>query len=240
MPAVLVHGVPDTTRVWSTLRAQLGRDDVTALALPGFGNRAPTGFTATKEAYVEWLLRELRAIRGSIDLVGHDWGGLLVVRAVSVEPGLVRTWAAGAAPLDPEYVWHAAAQRWQTPGVGEQVMARITPELMAAGLAAVGVPPEAAADTGRHVDDEMKRCILALYRSAVHVGAEWTADLAHVTAPGLVLWGAGDPYAEARFGERLAQRTGARFVSYPECGHWWQLQRPAEVAAELRAHWASV
>ena len=238
MPAVLVHGVPDTTRVWSLLRAQLGRDDVTALAQPGFGNHAPAGFTATKEDYVDWLLRELRAIRGPIDLVGHDWGGLLVVRAVSVEPGLVRTWAAGAAPLDPDYVWHTAAQRWQTPEVGEQVMARITPELMAAGLAQVGVPPDVAAETGRHVDGEMKRCILALYRSAVHVGAEWTADLERVTAPGLVLWGADDPYAEARFGERLAQRTGARFVSYPACGHWWQLQRPAEVAGELRQHWA--
>jgi pimeloyl-ACP methyl ester carboxylesterase len=118
----------DTTRVWSPLRAQLGRDDVTALALPGFGNRAPAGFPAAKEAYIEWLQRELAAIRGPIDLVGHDWGALLVVRAVSLEPGRVRTWAAGGAPLDPEYVWHAAAQRWQTPEVGEQVMARITPD----------------------------------------------------------------------------------------------------------------
>jgi len=84
----------------------------------------------------------------------------------------------------------------------------------------------------------MKRCTLALYRSAVHVGAEWEDDLRPVLAPGLVLWGGKDPFAAVRFGERLAGRTRARFVSFRDCSHWWQLERPAEVAAELSRHWA--
>jgi pimeloyl-ACP methyl ester carboxylesterase len=52
-----------------------------------------------------------------------------------------------------------------------------------------------------------------------------------------VLWGERDPYAAARFGARLAERTGARFVSLPGCSHWWQLERPAVVADELRRFW---
>lgn len=44
-----------------------------------------------------------------------------------------------------------------------------------------------------------------------------------MTAPELVLWGERDPYAVPRFGARLAERTGARFVSFPDCSHWWQL-----------------
>jgi len=158
---------------------------------------------------------------------------------VCLEPGLVRTWAAGAAPLDAEYEWHRAAKAWQTPGACEDVMAKLTPESLAAALVATGVPADAAAEAAGHVDDTMKRCILALYRSAVHAGAEWGPDLARVAAPGLVLWGERDPYAAARFGERLAVRTGARFVSLADCSHWWQLERPSEVAAELRALWAA-
>jgi pimeloyl-ACP methyl ester carboxylesterase len=91
MPAVFVHGVPDTHRVWNTLLPRITRKDVVAPSLPGFD--------ATTEAYVDWLLGELARQSGPIDLVGHDWGALLVTRAVSLRPGAVRSWAVGAAPL---------------------------------------------------------------------------------------------------------------------------------------------
>lgn len=149
----------------------------------------------------------------------------------------MRSWAVGAAPLDPDYEWHPAARAWQTPGMGERVMESLTPEGLQQALVAAGVPAADAAETACHVDPAMKRCILALYRSAVHVGTEWTADLRRVTAPGLVLWGERDPYAAARFGARLAERTGAAFVSLPGCSHWWQLERPDGVADALRRFW---
>jgi pimeloyl-ACP methyl ester carboxylesterase len=116
MPAVFVHGVPDTPQVWDAVIGRLGRKDVVTLSLPGFGCALPPGFGATKEAYIGWLLAELAALEGPIDLVGHDWGGLLVVRAVSVRPGAVRSWAAGAAPLDREYVWHRRRRPGRPPG----------------------------------------------------------------------------------------------------------------------------
>ncbi len=240
MPVVFVHGVPDTQHVWNAVVARLERKDVLTLSLPGFGCPLPKGFSATKEAYVDWLLGELTALSPPIDLVGHDWGGLLVVRTVSLRPHLVRSWAAGAAPLDSEYTWHQAARAWQTPEVGERVMEALTPEKMRAALVAAGVPEADAAAAAVHVDATMKRCILDLYRSAVHAGTEWEHDLRRVSAPGLVLWGEEDPYAAVRFGARLAERTGARFVSYPGCSHWWQLQRPAEVVSALQTLWAAV
>jgi pimeloyl-ACP methyl ester carboxylesterase len=130
------------------------------------------------------------------------------------------------------------AKLWQTPEVGEQVMEKLTPETLAAGLVAAGVPTQDAADTARHVDATMKRSILALYRSGVKVGAEWEHGLGRITAPGLVLWGTEDPYAAPVFGSRLASRTGARLVAFTECSHWWQLQRPDDVAKELGALWS--
>jgi pimeloyl-ACP methyl ester carboxylesterase len=238
MPAVFVHGVPDTHRVWRALVGRLRRDDVVTLSLPGFGCEIPPGFDCTKEAYCDWLLREVDNVERPVDLVAHDWGALLALRVLSLEPTLARTWAVGGAPLDPDYEWHRVATLWQTPEVGEQVMEQITPETLTAGLAAAGVPAADAADAARHVDATMKRSILALYRSGVKVGAEWEHGLGRITAPGLVLWGADDPYAAPVFGSRLASRTGARFVAFAACSHWWQLERADEVAKELESLWA--
>lgn len=237
MPAVFVHGVPDTDRVWSRVVAALGGDDVLCLRLPGFGRPVPAGFDATKDAYAAWLVAELSALSGPVDLVGHDWGALLALRAASLRPDMVRTWAVGSGPLDTAYVWHEAAQRWQAPGVGEKVMERLTPDVLSGALSAAGVPAEDAAAAATHLDPTMKQAILALYRSAIAVGEEWGAGLSRIVAPGLVLWGERDPYAGPEWGRRLAQRTGARLVVFPECSHWWPLERPREAAAELQAHW---
>jgi pimeloyl-ACP methyl ester carboxylesterase len=124
--------------------------------------------------------------------------------------------------------------------MGEKVMAQLTPAALADALIAAGVPPADAHESAAHVDDTMKRCILRLYRSAIKVGEEWGPDLTKLSAPGLVLWGELDPYAAPTWGERLARRTGARFVSFPGCSHWWQLERPADVATLLTRHWDAI
>jgi pimeloyl-ACP methyl ester carboxylesterase len=240
MPAVFVHGVPDTGHVWGALRARLAQQDSLALELPGFGVPIPENFAATKEEYVEWLVWRLGLIEGPIDLVGHDWGALLVIRVVSLHPGLVRSWAAGGAPIDAKYNWHDLAKVWQTPEVGEQAMEQLTPETVEPQLAAAGVPQAYAHEAAHRVDDLMKDCILKLYRSAIQVGTEWEGDLHRIASPGLVLWGEQDPFVTSDFGARLARRANSKFISYPECGHWWQLQRPADVAADLQNHWATV
>ena len=67
--------------------------------------------------------------------------------------------------------------------------------------------------------------ILRLYRSAVTVGREWRFDLARLRAPGLLLWGAADPYPGPERGGRPAKTTGARLVVFPGCSHWWPLER---------------
>ena len=237
MTALFVHGVPDTEHVWHAVLARLGGAPAATLRLPGFGSPTPPGFEPTKDGYAAWLVEQIAARGEKVDLVGHDWGAILVLRAACLRPDLVRSWAMGAAPLDAEYVWHRAAQAWQTPDVGEQVMTQLTPAALEKALAAAAVPPDDARAAASVLDETMKRCILRLYRSAVHVGAEWGADLGRLTAPGLVLWGELDPYAAPAWGERLAKRTGARLVVFPGCSHWWPLQRPAEVAAELTRHW---
>src|ERR1700720_1730477 len=122
MPAVFVHGVPETPAVWDPLRSSLRRDDAVALQLPGFGCPRPDGFAATKEDYVAWLVGQLEGLQsqGPVDLVGHDWGGGFVVRVGSTRPDLVRSWVSDAASVgDDGFEWHEFAKIWQTPGAGE-------------------------------------------------------------------------------------------------------------------------
>ncbi len=236
MPAIFVHGVPDTHRLWDTVIARLARDDTVALSLPGFDSDVPAGFNASKESYVDWLISELEQIGEPVDLVGHDWGAILTYRVASLRPDLIRTWAAGGGPLDSTYVWHETAQLWQTPEVGEQVMTAFVPDALVPGFVGYGIPEEYAKVSSQLIDDRMKDCILRLYRSAVNVGAEWERDLSDAR-PALIIFGDYDPFVPANFGQVLADRVGGRFVALPECGHWWPVQRPDETAQLLEEHW---
>jgi pimeloyl-ACP methyl ester carboxylesterase len=238
MPVVFVHGVPDTERVWRPILERIDRKDVVTLSLLGFACPLPPGFGAAKEDYLAWLTGTLERLPQPIDLVGHDWGSLLVVRAASTRPDLVRSWAGGGAPTSGEYVWHPAARLWQTPEVGEQMVAAFDAPAARRFLTDHGVPDAQAAETASHIDPLMKHCILQLYRSAKDVFKEWEPGLADIRAPGLVLWGENDPFAEAQFADRMgAQTRASRVVRLPHCGHWWQCEKPDETAAELSRHW---
>ena len=166
MPVVLVHGNPETSAIWDELIKELGRDDVIALSPPGFGAPVPEGFGATSDDYLAWLVSELKKIDGPIDLVGHDWGGGHVMRLAIEHPEMVRSWCTDIAGcFDPEYVWHDAAQVWQTPEAGEAAVAGMAAaplEARTAQFQSLGMSPAAAANVAAAVNADMGRCILAL------------------------------------------------------------------------------
>jgi len=236
MPAFLVHGVPDTHHLWDGVRQHLTRTDIIAPDMPGFGRDAPAGFGSTKEDYLDWLIAEVAQSGEPVDIVGHDWGALLVERFVCVRPDLVRTWAAGAGAIDEGYEWHTVAKVWQTPGQGEQMMQAMTGDAMARAYINEGVPEELARQFSERVDERMKAAILPLYRSATNVGKEWGPALDGVKAPGLVICGEKDDYMSTDFHRRMAARTGADLVTVPG-GHWWPVEFPKEVAEALEGLW---
>ncbi|MEY2465285.1 MAG: hypothetical protein QOH64_3423, partial [Acidimicrobiaceae bacterium] len=161
MTRVLVHGVPETAEIWETLVSHLADGDVVTLSLPGFGCPRPDGFGATKEEYVEWLVGELEAMQGSgpIDLVGHDWGGGLVLRLVSTRPELVRSWVTDAAGLgDIDFEWHDFAKIWQTPVEGEAFFEQQltqSDEERGSVFELFGVPHDRAVKLGSRLDETM-------------------------------------------------------------------------------------
>ncbi|HVL81190.1 MAG TPA: alpha/beta hydrolase [Actinomycetota bacterium] len=242
MPAVLVHGVPDTSRIWEPVLPHLGREDVLTPSLPGFGCPRPDGFDATKESYLGWLVSELEAAGEPVDLVGHDWGALLTLRLVCVRPDLVRTWAAASAVLSPHGNWHGVAKIWQTPIEGEAFMKMwaALPEAAAVEMmVAAGVPEEHARTQFSDIDDRMLSSVLDLYRSAERVFEEWSEDMASVTRPGLLLAGAADPVMKLSLAQAESERIDVPIEVF-EGGHWFPLEDPQGFADTLQEHWARV
>ncbi|MFD5595611.1 alpha/beta fold hydrolase [Streptomyces griseorubiginosus] len=141
MPAVLVHGVPDTHHVWDDVLDHLPRTDVFTLALPGFGCPVPEGFTSTKEEYVDWIIARLEGLGSPADLVGHDWGCALTARVASLRPDLVRTWAGGDASVSGAVEWHDLGKIWQTPKAGEQWMAEFDAPKLSSCCRPAACPP---------------------------------------------------------------------------------------------------
>ncbi|MDP2291443.1 MAG: alpha/beta hydrolase [Actinomycetota bacterium] len=249
MTVVLLHGNPETPVIWQPLLAELGRTDVVTPQLPGFGCPVPEGFGATKEEYVAWFLEQLEPIvgeHGPVDFVGHDWGGGIGMRAVSLRPELFRTWACDVLGLfHPDYVWHDFAQIWQTPGAGEEYFQQnlATPvEDRVALLEMIGIPRSTGEQLVAVSDEAMGTCILALYRSAAQPAMkDWGEQLGPVgTLPGLALIAPDDPFVRGvDLGGEMADRLGATRHVLEGQGHWWMLGDPAGGAAALAEFWAS-
>jgi pimeloyl-ACP methyl ester carboxylesterase len=247
MTVALVHGNPESAALWDPLVAQLGRagvEDVVRLSPPGFGAPLPDGFPATVTAYRDWLVGELERLDRPVDLLGHDWGGGHVVTAVMARPELVRSWASDALSLfEPDYVWHDLAQIWQTPGDGEASLEEMfggTPGQRAERMEQLGIGHAEALQIAGMQGEEMKRAILALYRSAAQPAmAELGKDLPTLaTRPGLALLATADPYGGSEeLRRRAAERAGAEVAVLDGLGHWWMAEDPARAARVLTAFW---
>ena len=247
VPAVLVHGNPETAAVWAPLLAELDPDDVVTLSPPGFGAPVPEGFGATADEYLAWLVAEVGRLGEPVDLVGHDWGANHVLRLACERPDLLRSWCSDTAGVfAPHYVWHEMSQVWQTPGAGEEAVAG----QLAMGAAArtalyvsLGMTGEVAEALAAAFDEAMGRSILALYRSAgTEALARWRQRLPAASArPGLVVVPTEDFYTGAEALHRwTAAQTGAEVAVLGGLGHWWMVQDPAAGAEALHRFWDDV
>ncbi|MBI5949352.1 MAG: alpha/beta hydrolase [Chloroflexi bacterium] len=240
MTVVLVHGNPETDAIWDELRKHLGRKDVVTLSPPGFGAPVPEGFGATSDDYLAWLVSEVAAIPGPVDLIGHDWGGGHVMRLACTRPDLIRSWTTDIAGcFDPEYVWHDAAQAWQTPVVGEVAVSQMVAapqEMRAAQFESLGMTKDVAGRVSAAVNEDMGRCILALYRSAAQPAiAKLGEELPQAAVrPGLVIIATEDHYTGGEvLARRSAERAGAKVVVLEGLGHWWMCQDPKRGAEAI-------
>lgn len=250
MTKVLVHGNPEVDVIWRpliTALAELGTTDVVCLSPPGFGAAVPDTFQPSMAAYAEWLVTELvvlHAEHGPVDLVGHDWGAGHVFGALTLRPDLVRSWATDVVGLlHPDYEWHDAAQAWQTPDVGEQVidaLVSMTTAERAAAFAGLGLPDDILADVSAGVTADMGRCILGLYRDAAQPAmAELGRRVLGCQLPrGLGIVATADAYVSQPYGEAIIEQLDADRLVLDGRGHWWMVEDPVVAARGLSDFWA--
>jgi pimeloyl-ACP methyl ester carboxylesterase len=244
---VFVHGLPETSRIWDSLRRILDGDSI-ALALPGFGAARPAGFTATKDAYAEWLEDALRGIEQPVDLVGHDVGALITLRVATAFDVPLRSYAVDVAPLfHPRFEWPERVHKLQTPGLGEQLLKSMRdadpedPDSTAARLVSAGVPIDEAKAIGEAHDETMSQSILDFYRSAVpNIAADWWKDVkAPTPSQGLILLPPDPPEWEEMSFE-VAERLGAETARLDNLNHCWMAEAPEVVAPVLQRFWSSL
>ena len=247
MPAVFIHGNPETAAIWDLLIPELDRDDVVRLSPPGFGAPSPEGWGGTRDDYLAWAVAEIEAIGEPVDLVGHDWGAGHTFGVALTRPDLLRSWALDCAGLaHPDYEWHAMAQGWQTPGVGEAIVAGMTDaplEDRVAMFKDLGMTDAIAGSVAEHVDADMGRCILSLYRSAAQPALrEMGADLSVMSErPGHVIFAENDSYVGTEaMSSDTAKRSGASMTVLSGVGHWWMIENPAAGATALNDFWAGL
>jgi pimeloyl-ACP methyl ester carboxylesterase len=247
MTIVLVHGNPETETIWDDLVPHLAGNGVVRLSPPGFGAAIPSGFDCSTDAYRDWLATELAKLPQPVDLIGHDWGGGHVVRIAIERPDLIRSWASDIlGGFDPDYVWHDMARAWQTPQIGEQVIAQMIGagvEARAERYQSLGMTAAIARKVSAEFNADMGRAILALYRSAAQpfmrdVGAR----LAQASAkPGLAVIATEDLYCGGEaLARRSAERAGAATAVLEGVGHWWMCQQPKAGADAINAFLAKL
>lgn len=249
-PVVLVHGFGASTYSWRQVLPEVAeRRRAIALDLSGFGwterPRDPARYT--RDGQVALILGSMDALGiERVHLVGHSYGGALVLALAVRHPERVRSLLLvdSAAPTYPDdRRRRLAGIRWlnglflrslalRENGVRKALLASIhddalvTPELVAAYLERLRI--EGVTD--------------AYYGLTAPVRDKGeTVDLAKVAAPTLVVWGAEDRLVPVEDGRQATARIpDARFEVFEKIGHMPMEECPADLLRLAEGFWAEV
>lgn len=235
---VMVHGWPDTHRLWDGLVGRLKTDYVCArFTLPGFGVGDPRRLRTLGEV-VGLLEAVVDAVSPSrpVTLVLHDWGCFYgyqysirnpkrVSRIVGIDIGDVGS-KEMKLPLS-MLLFTLGYQLWLA---GAWVIGGRTGDAMTRLMArALGVRADPSL-----VHSGMNYGYYLMYRSALLRRHQGDVPFEPV-CPMLFLYGRKKPtmFHSDAFVERLDRTPNSRAVGF-DAGHWLMLEHPDEVASEIR------
>jgi pimeloyl-ACP methyl ester carboxylesterase len=225
---LFVHGAGMDHSVWPLQArhfAYRGRNAV-ALDLPAHG-RSEGALLTSIEVMADWLARLIDALgirRASV--VGHSMGALVTLACAARAPGKVERIALlGAAPAMPVHPALLEAAAKPEP-LGPQMICDwgFGPAGHFGGHRSPGswMLGHALALLGRSAGPRLHTDL-----AACNAYASGLDDAAKVACPALVVAGALDRMTPAREGATLAEAvSGARFVSFPRCGHMMMVEQP--------------
>jgi pimeloyl-ACP methyl ester carboxylesterase len=90
-PALLLHGLDETSDAWRDVSAHLPRDlRLLAADLPGFGASEARGSYTLSAVAATLAAVTLQEVDGPVDLIGHGWGATVAIALAAARPSLVR------------------------------------------------------------------------------------------------------------------------------------------------------
>jgi len=237
MPVVFLHGVTDSWRSFEPLFARLP-PTIRALALTqrghGRSSKPAEGYTYTD------LSEDVRAFMDALHLteaviVGHSMGSMVAQRFAVDHPervaGLVLLGAFRTLHRSPviQEFWDSTVSTLEDPV--DPALAR---EFQVSTLARE-VPPELLAMAVEESLQVPARVWREAFRGFLET-PDFSAELARVRAPTLIVWGDCDSYTPAADQEALrAAVSGARLIVYRGGGHAIHWEDPTRVAHDLVA-----
>jgi pimeloyl-ACP methyl ester carboxylesterase len=257
-PALFVHGLAGSSRNWTDLMGLLSpRLAGLALDLPGSGDSLPRPdgrYSISAMAQTVATLIE-RQGRGPVHLLGNSMGGAISLRVAARRPRLVKSLTL-ISPALPEVRPRLDLVRFPLlglPGLGGWLLDKyqvlpaerrvaatfancyFDPAQVPAARFATEVAELIRRDSLPYARATLLGYVRALITESLRSGgmAAWR-EAAAVTVPVLVIYGSDDRLVSPGMAGRAARafRHG-RIVVLPRTGHVAQMERPAEVAAEV-------
>ncbi len=245
-PLLLLHGLAGSTQNWvEVLPELLSRYRVISVDLPGHAGSAPLRRSASMGDFAAVAAAVLEAeAAGSALVAGHSFGGLVALRLARTRPELVRglllVSPAGIATTRRAARAIVLASATVRPGrlvaplrhrFADRVWYRravFRPWFVAdADDLTAGATHGLLAAQRQHADTKIAaRAMLA---------DDPRRELAELSCPALVLWGARDAQLPLGDAFEYARRLGARLRVVADCGHLVIVERPRAVLDALSA-----
>lgn len=243
-PVLLLHGVPQTAIAFRHLFPVLAADRVViAPDLKGLGGSEVVGPYDVATLVRELVALVLHEVDGPVDVVGHDWGGVLGLQLAEVRPDLVRRLVVINAPYRKVNLVKAFHIPLFCLPVLPEATFRVGGRRLVDGMLRVGwrsatplEPDIADRYAAAYAEPGRVAAMLGYYRASMRGQAARRLSRAprpeqpKATGLGrLVLWGAADPVMPMSVAESVTHDLGplAELVALPGVGHF-----PLEEAPE--------
>jgi haloalkane dehalogenase len=238
-PVLLVHGFPESSRMWRALMAALSEAGRRCVApdLYCLGDSTDPG-PATFERNLEQLTglhEELGLER--VALVVHDWGGFIGLAWACEHRDLVSALVISDTGFFSDGKWHGMAEAMRS-DQGEALVAALDRDGFAAVLRADGAEfaeDDVDAYWRPFEQGRGREATLEFYRSMdFEKLTPYEGRLGELGVPTLLLWGAEDKFAPIGGAYRFAKEIpGARVVALEGAGHFVYDQEPGATTAEV-------
>ena len=238
-PVLLVHGFPESSRMWigaMEALAQAGRRCI-APDLYCLGDSADPG-PATFERNLEaFTALHAQLDLGRVALVVHDWGGFIGLAWASQNPELVEALVISDTGFFHDGRWHGVAEAVRS-DAGEELVAALEENGFAALLRTDGAgfsDEDIDAYWKPFAEGRGREATLEFYRSMdFEKLAPYEGKLGALGVPTLLLWGADDEFASLGSARRFQREIpGAELVAIEGAGHFVFETAPERCAAEL-------